>query len=173
MRAIIGPYPKSLKTERKVSIKVDDYDVWGLDHTLAMIILPCLKLLKTKKQGAPLVDDTDVPKKLRRSSAPKVKNEWDTDKFWFKRWNHVMDEMIWSFEQLASDEGLDDAFHHGKVDVYSVPIEHDKDGKPTLYEMKKGPKDTYKFDKKGYEKHMTRVNNGLRLFAMYYSSLWD
>ena len=31
------------KRNRSVYVKIDDYDIWSLDHTLAYIILPCLK----------------------------------------------------------------------------------------------------------------------------------
>jgi hypothetical protein len=84
-----------------------------------------------------------------------------------------MDEMIWAFEQLADDDN-DAQFHTGKHDTVWVPSnELDDKGKPLTYEMKKGPKDTSKFDKKGYMKHHERIRNGTRLFGKYYQNLWD
>lgn len=168
----IGPYPKSPKAKRKVSIKVDKFDVWSLHHTLAMIILPCLKLLQASKHGSPYTADEDVPEKLKSVNAKPKKNEWDTDSNWHKRWDYIVKEMVWSFEQLAKDGDLTDAFHHGKTDIKWEPCEYDKKGKPTLYTMEKGPKDTYTFDTEGYEKHYARVQNGLRLFGVYYGDLW-
>ena len=42
-------------------VRIDRYDTWSMDHTLADIILPMLKQLDATKHGAPHVDDEDVP----------------------------------------------------------------------------------------------------------------
>jgi hypothetical protein len=91
------------KKQRKVEIRIDNYDTWSMDHTLAHIIVPMLKQLQATKHGAPFVDDEDVPAKLRSTAAPKKKNKYDTDANHFKRWDWAMDEMIWAFEQKISD----------------------------------------------------------------------
>jgi hypothetical protein len=39
--------------------------------------------------------------------------------------------------------------------------------------MGKGPKDTYQCDYEGLEVVEARIQNGLRLFGKYFSSLWD
>jgi hypothetical protein len=174
------------KKKRKVEIRIDKYDTWSMDATLSMIILPMLKQLKATKHGAPLVDDKDVPKELRSTSAPKKENEWDTDENHFKRWDWVLDEMIWTFEQLNDDDN-DSQFHTGKSEMLWQAL--DKDGNHigvpedmksrtkhegvVTYEMVKGPNDTSVFDKKGYEKHHNRIQNGLILFGKYYRGLWD
>jgi hypothetical protein len=31
-------------------------------------------------------------------------NEWDTDSLHFMRWDWILDEMIWAFEQKVSDD---------------------------------------------------------------------
>ena len=83
-----------------------------------------------------------------------------------------MDEMIWAFEQLTID--WEEQFHSGVHDTVWVPSkELDAKGKPVTYQMKKGPKDTWKWDKKGWTKHSARIDNGLRLFGKYYRALWD
>ena len=92
------------KQERTVKIKIDKYDTWGMDHTLAYIVVPMLKQLKATTHGAPLVDDEDVPEELRSTSAPAKQHEWDTDDNHFKRWDWVLDEMIWAFEQKLDDD---------------------------------------------------------------------
>ena len=157
-------------------VKIDRWDVWSMDSTLSPIILPMLKKLQEIKHGAPFVEDEDVPAKLRSTTkaAQKVKeNEWDTDGNHFKRWDWVLDEMIWAFEQMC-DEDNDAQFHTGEHDMLWVPSkELDANGKPLTYEMKRGPKDTSKFDKKGYMKHQERIRNGTRLFGKYYQNLWD
>jgi hypothetical protein len=84
-----------------------------------------------------------------------------------------MDEMIWAFEQLA-DDSWEEQYFSGKSDIIWVPSkELDAKGKPVTYEMKKGPGDTRKYDKKGYMKHSARIDNGLRLFGKYFRALWD
>ncbi len=98
MKVSIGRYPKDSNKEQKISVKIDPWDTWSMDVTLAHIILPMLKQLKETKQGAPYVDDEDVPEHLRKSAAPPTENEWDTDDNHFKRWDYVLDEMIFAFE---------------------------------------------------------------------------
>jgi hypothetical protein len=126
-----------------------------------------LKQLKESKHGAPFVDDKDVPKHLRSTAASPKENEWDTDDNHFRRWDWVLDEMIWAFEQLC-DEDNDAQFHTGVSDRYFT--EPDENG---LREWKKGPNDTSKFDKKSWTKHHKRIQNGTILFGKYYQSLWD
>jgi hypothetical protein len=157
-------------------VKIDNYDTWSMDSTLTPIILPMLKQLKETKHGAPFTEDEDVPPNLRSTtkSAQKAKKEsWDTDGNHFLRWDWILDEMIWAFEQLADDE-WEAQFHTGTSDIVWVPSkELDAKGKPRTYEMKKGPKDTRKWDKKGYMKHSARIDNGTRLFGKYFRALWD
>ena len=157
-------------------VKIDKWDTWSMDSTLSPIILPMLKQLREHKHGAPWTDDEDVPKNLRSTTKlaqAAKKEEWDTDGNHFRRWDWIMDEMIWAFEQL-SDDDHDAKFHTGESDIVWVPSEKlDDKGKPLTYEMKRGPKDTRKFDKKGYMKHHERIRNGTRLFGKYYQNLWD
>ena len=156
-------------------VKIDYWDTWSMDSTLSPIILPMLKQLKVTKHGAPLVDDEDVPATLRSTTkfAQKAKeNDWDTDGNHFRRWDWVLDEMIWAFEQL-SDEDHDAKFFTGESDIDWKVSKTGEDGKPLLWEMGKGPNDTRKFDKKGYTKHQERIRNGTRLFGKYYQNLWD
>ena len=157
-------------------VKIDRYDTWSMDTTLTPIILPMLKQLNETKHGAPNTDDEDVPANLRSTtkSAQKAKKEaWDTDGNHFKRWDWIMAEMIWSFEQLA-DNSWEDQYFTGKSDIVWIPSkELDAKGRPRTYEMKRSPKDTRKWDKKGYAKHNARIDNGLRLFGKYFRALWD
>jgi hypothetical protein len=157
-------------------VKIDNYDTWSMDSTLSPIILPMLKQLKKDKHGAPFTEDEDVPPNLRSTtkSALKAKKEtWDTDGNHFKRWDWILDEMIWAFEQLADDD-WEAQFHSGTSDYTWIPSkELDAKGKPLTYEMKRTPKDTREWDKKGYMKYSARIDNGTRLFGKYYRALWD
>jgi hypothetical protein len=78
MKISIGKYPKK-DGEQKKSIRIDPWDTWSMDHTLADIILPMLKQLRKTQHGAPCTDDEDVPEHLRSTKAKPKKNEWDVD----------------------------------------------------------------------------------------------
>jgi hypothetical protein len=159
------------KKKHKVKIHIDRYDTWNMDATLAMIVLPMLKQLKATKHGAPLVDDNDVPEglNLRSTEAPPKENEWDLDENHHKRWDWVLDEMIWAFEQLQPDCDWESWYHSGVSDVQWV----DSPDYPGCTQMVKGPNDTSHFDVEGYKRHLDQIDNGLRLFGKHYRSLWD
>jgi hypothetical protein len=153
-------------------VKIDRWDTWSMDHTLGMIALPMLKQLRETKHGAPHVDDEDVPEELRSTSAPAKANEWDTDDNHFKRWDWVLDEMIFAFEHKL-DDSWEDAFRSGKADLKTVACEWDKNGKATMYQMVDGPEHTYKYDWDGARVVQERIQNGFKLFGKYYQNLWD
>lgn len=162
------------KRKRKIIVKIDPYDVWNMDNTLAYIILPMLKKLKEEKQGSPYVDDEDVPDNMKSTSADPKKNDWDTDSNHFKRWDYVLDEMIFAFESQFND--WENNFTSGKMDRIFVPI--DKDGNEVSkenadkYRWDKGPNDTYKVDTDGLKAYGDRISKGYTLFGKYYSALW-
>ena len=104
------------KKKRTIIVKIDRYDTWGMDHTLSLIILPMLKQLHATKHGSPHVDDEDVPEHLKSTSASPKENEWDTDDNHFKRWDWVMDEMIWAFEQMVDEDSTEKFYDHTAVD---------------------------------------------------------
>jgi hypothetical protein len=155
------------KQNRKIKVKIHDYDVWGLDNTLAHIILPALKMLKEQKHGTPMTDREDAPADPIYDDEPS-KNEWDRP-FSEKRWEYIIDEMIHAFE-CEVNEDWDDQFHTGVIDNITIPEEIN--GK-TFYRWEKGPNDTHVFDDEGHKKAWDRRKNGLRLFAKYYHSLWS
>jgi hypothetical protein len=143
-----------------------------MDHTLSPIILPMLKQLKATQHGAGFVDDDDVPEELKSTSAPPKENEWDTDANHFRRWDYVLDEMIFAFN-CKVDDSWEDSFRSGVHDLIHVPCEWDSDGKPTMYQMKEGPNNTYKCDYEGMQMVEVRIQNGFRLFGRYFQNLWD
>ena len=129
---------------QKVSVKIDRWDTWSMDHTLAPIILPMLVQLKATKHGAPMVDMKDVPKELRATKAQQNKyaKSGDVDPKHFERWDWVLDEMIWAFEQKCRDNWMEDY-------------------------------DYNKWDSEGVKSHQDRMTNGFRLFGTYFENLWD
>ena len=154
------------KQRRTIKIHIDRWDTWSMDHTLALIVVPMLKQLNSKKHGAPLVDDEDVPEELRSTSAPPKENDYDIDDNHFKRWDWVMNEMIWAFEQHAKDDE-EDFWIEEPEGMYFEPCEDN----PTMSTMKYDKEG--KFDMEAYQVHHARKTNGFRLFGKYYQSLWD
>lgn len=146
------------KKKRKVKVRIDKYDTWNMDHTLALIALPMLKQLKATKHGSPLVDDEDVPhlvKKPKKSkkSVPEdvhkiAMDEEDMHDDWHVRWEWVMDEMIYAFE-MELDEDWD-------MRIYE---KHGEDWPPEALAERKAIQE--------------RISNGFRLFGKYYQGLWD
>ena len=157
-------------------VKIDKWDTWSMDHTLAQIVLPMLKQLQATKHGSPFVDDEDVPEHLRSTAAPAKENEWDTDANHFLRWDWAMSEMIFAFE-CKVDNSWEDAFRSGEHDIKWIPVDKDGNevpkGEHKFTQMGKGPKDTYKCDYEGMKVVETRIQNGFRLFGKYYQGLWD
>jgi hypothetical protein len=152
-------------------VKIDRYDTWSMDHTLADIILPMLKQLDTDKHGAPHVDDEDVPMELQSWTSP-AKDEYDVDGHHFARWDWVLNEMIFAFE-CKVDDTWQEKFSSGEHDMKSVPCAWDENGKPTLYNYVEGPNHTYKCDYEGIAVVQKRITNGFRLFGRYFECLWD
>jgi len=157
-------------------VKIDKWDTWNMDHTLSNIILPMLKQLKETKHGSPFVDDEDVPTELKSWACLPKENEWDTDANHFKRWEYVLDEMIFAFEHSV-DDSWQDAYRSGEHDLLWVPVDAKGNevpkGEHKYYEMRHGPKDTYKCDYDGIKEVEKRMANGFRLFGKYYQGLWD
>jgi len=153
--------------KRKVKIRIDNYDTWNMNNTLAMVVVPMLKQLKEKKHGAPLVADKDVPAELRSTAAPPKESPWDIDDNHFARWNWALDEMIWAFEQYLPETDWEAQYWSGVDDWVFETL---PDGNT---EMKTGPKHTLKRDEKAYKAHCKRMQNGMKLFGKYYGNLWD
>lgn len=141
-------------------VKVDNWDTWSMDYTLSPIIAPMLKQLKATKHGAPIVDDEDVPEgvNLRSTEAPPKEEEWDIDNNHFKRYDWVLDEMIWTFETLSDINNESKFYEDVNVDE-SAPLEEQ------IQQIE--------IDREGLDAHNKRIQNGLRLFSKYYRTLWD
>jgi hypothetical protein len=144
-------------------VRLDRWDTWSFDHTLADIILPGLKQLKADKHGAPFTDDEDVPEYLRSHMAQPKENEWDTDSLHFMRWDWILDEMIWAFEQKVTDDAESQFFDHSEC-----PSDPDA----RLEDLTSGASKV-KYDEAGHQVWLDRKRNGFRLFGKYYEALWD
>ena len=144
---------------RKVDVRIDKSDTWSMDNTLAHIIVPMLKQLQETKHGSPLVADVDVPKDLRSTNAD-VTN--DTDSNHHLRWDWVLDEMIWAFEQKSRDDWESDYYEYREVGPEESKDPNRLFGLALVWE-----------DKKGRADHQKRMTKGFKLFGKYYENLWD
>ena len=79
------------KRKRKVKIKIHPYDVWSMDHTLALIVAPMLKQLQQQKHGSAMVDDKDLP------------DEYLTQDI-HAQWDWVLNEITEVFEIIAQED---------------------------------------------------------------------
>ena len=152
-------------------IKIDPYDTWSMDNTLALIILPMLKQLKATKHGGPLVDDEDVPDELKSMNSPRCENEWDIDDNFFLRWEWILDEMIFAFESEKDADWMDQ-FKSGVSDTDWVESDYQYEGENT-WEVIHGPKHTLEYDWDSIRAYQARIQNGFKLFGKYYQNLWD
>lgn len=184
------------KRDRKIVIRIDRYDTWSMDHTLAHIILPMLKQLKETKHGSPYVDQNDLPSDLRLTKREQkvfdeghwnkklkaTKEEIDAaSKKFHAQFDWIMDQMIWSFEQELDEENE----HKHYYDPYlpGEEIEEDvpekvinDDGTVTETAPLFGKDWRRKMGKFNTEKHKAyaeRKQLGFTLFGKYYQSLWD
>ena len=163
MKVNIKTYPKyrfwyswfGYAPEQKIQVKIEPWDTWSMDHTLGHIILPMLVQLKSTKHGGPFTDDKDVPKALRSTNASAKENSWDTDENHFKRWDWILDEMIWAFNQKSRDDWESDFYEYKHDDTAQF-------GLKLVWE-----------DRKGRAAHQERMTNGFKLFGKYYENLWD
>ena len=158
-------------------VRIDRWDTWSMDSTLAQIVLPMLRQLQQDKHGAPFVDPKDVPEHLRpKKQTKKERESGHTDSTHFERWDWVLGEMIFAFEMKCRDDWQSD-FHSGKMDIVWTPVDRDnnpvdrKDAK--WFRMDHGPDHTHEIDMDGMRAVQERISNGFRLWGVYFEALWD
>jgi hypothetical protein len=166
------------KLRRRVSVKIDNYDVWNADHTLSLIIVPMLEKLSEDKNGVPYVDDEDAPH-VTCDIVDSEERESDL-KFLQAKWDYVLGEMTWAMRQVRDDKDTEDCY---------VPIPDGEDFEPSAFWTEKGEKPMYmygvdrasaqaderkrgRFDPDLFKKKNDRIDNGLRLFGKYFRTLW-
>ncbi len=178
MKINIGKFPKK-GDRRKIDIQIDGYDTWGLDYTLALIIYPALLQLKATKQGVPNeFGDVGGEDYVAQDSFDfyKETNNWAFDES-CKKWEEVLDKMIWSFGELVKGN-YEDKYHHGKSEfdfvetdkLYPNPISGKME---KTYQMVDKNPEAHWWDSEGQEIHEARMQEGFELFGKYYRALWD
>jgi len=160
-------------------VKIDHYDTWNMDSMLSPIILPMLKQLKATKHGSGYIDLEDVPQNLRYTQTEDYDAQETFDFYKDEstkkincdihvRYDWVLNEMIWAFEQL-NDGNWEDQYwiRSPEIDLTKHPEDEGKEVYPVRWKVKG------ECDWEGRNKHQERINNGLRLFGKYYQTLWD
>lgn len=146
------------KRKRQVYIRIDKYDSWSADSTIALIALPLIKQLQATKNGSGFIEDIDVPEHLRSTSAPIKNNEWDLDDNFHKRYEWFLDEVIWALSCVVSDDDTDKYYEHGE------PIK----GETMMETIGR-----IKVDREGLDAHYARKQHALMMFGKYFETLWD
>lgn len=167
------------KEHTKIDVKIERPDTWGLDTTLAHIILPCLVQLKESMHG--------VPTEVANVGGEDYEDQKSFDFYYethqeafnlaCQNWNEILDKMIWSFQQIAIED-YDKLYSHGEMDydwvesdqTYPNPITGVLER--TFRLLDKNPNDHW-VDNEGRTLHEERIQEGLNLFAKYYRALWD
>jgi hypothetical protein len=129
------------KKQRKIQVRIDPWDTWSMDHTLALIIHPMLVQLKQMNHGYFSSDPEDAPS----IGQGDVTDYGGNDTRALDRYNWIMDEMIWTFDELKSDRDHE-LFYNEETGEYNF---------------------------EGQKEHDERIRNGLRLFGKYFRALWD
>jgi hypothetical protein len=171
---------KYLNTKsRKIDVNIDKYDTWGLYHTLALIIFPCLIQLKHTKHGIPseFADVGGEDYGYQQSfDFYKDSHSWAFDEK-IKEWDVVLDKMIWAFYEISKDD-YGDKYYHGKSN-YDFVKTNTQFPNPVTGKMEdtfelvdKNPNEHW-HDHVGHMLHEDRIQEGLDLFGKYFRNLWD
>lgn len=143
---------------RQEYVRIDHYDYWNADHTMAVIIAPLLKALQANKHGSGYIDDCDVPEHLRSTAAPPKEHEWDSDANLHKRYEWFLGELVWAFEQHAKDDEHDKFYDHSEAEKCEDLMESFK---------------LLKVDQVAMDAHNARKQHAFMMFGKYYETLWD
>jgi hypothetical protein len=164
--------------KRKVNIQIDKFDTWNMYNDLSMIIYPMLVQLKNHKQGVPAsFADVGGENYIHQQSFDFYE---ETNREAFdescKRWDEILDKMIWSFQQLA-DGDWEDKYYHGEAkfdweetDPMLNPVTNQMEPMYKMVDL--NPTDHW-IDIAGLELHQKKIQEGIDLFAKYYMNLWD
>ena len=177
MKVKLGKYPRG-DAKRRVSVEVDSFDSWSLDHTLALIILPALIQLKHTKHGVPseFVDDKVEDYHDQRVFDFMQEDKDEVFETGCAKWEETLDKMIWSFQQLSIDDDYDNKYHHGKMKMGWKPVDitNPTTGLVTkAYEMVDENPSEHWYDQVGHTLHDERIQEGLNLFGKHFRDLWD
>ena len=160
------------KRKRTIKIRIDAYDSWSADSTLALIAAPLLEQLKATNHGIPgrLYECDEFDREKTRFYKEVIGRDYmadavtdpvqdEKDRLRCEEiWNEIQDEIIFALKELNNDDG--------ETQFYS------KD-----FGMNVGEGGVVAFrgevDHEGLAAYHKRINNGLVLFGRYFRNLWD
>jgi hypothetical protein len=151
---------------KKDLIKIDYWDLWGFDCSIAQVIYPALIKIKEKKHGTPMSFFDHVPDERLHQTTD------EDNKIAEQKWEDTLDQMIWSFGELVNDN-FNEPNYLLKLEWKFKPVE----GHPGLSELDT-PKHTedeeklieqWRVDTKTYH---DRMQKGFELFGKHFQSLW-
>lgn len=149
MKVYISRFPKDDTKQRKIRVKIDPWDTWSMDDTLAHIIWPMLLQIKKNNRGFPstlLPDNWNVLNEEERDAAEKWAGE---------RWREILDKMIFSFEMIIEDH-------------------EDRALLAALYKDTEAPSDeAWAEYRKKHQDRSDKIQEGLDLFGMHLRDLWE
>lgn len=142
---------------RREYVKIDNYDIWNLDHTLAQIALPALRLLREDQTGTPGVRAEDIPthlivKAYNESQAEHYDEKYPPYLYSESAWDWVLGEIIYALDQHTMDfpesrQGrLFLSYERGDMSQSNWMILTKSDGE--------------------------RIQNGFVLFGKYFQNMW-
>lgn len=128
MKVSIGNYPKNASRKRRIKVEVDQWDLFSMDHTLALVIVPMLKAFLNGPA------DRSIPAFCFPSLDGREDNytskEYATAT---KKWKESLESMLWSFEQIVGEQSFISDDTEEKIDVvsrygaYQAKIQHGLD----------------------------------------------
>jgi hypothetical protein len=135
------------KGKRKEKVRIDEWDTFSLDSTLAKIIHPALIRFKKERVRLP-----GVPTVFFQPGDEMDKNGNPTDASLAiaeKRFMDALDKMIYSMHQIA----------------YEYPEE-------MVYFPENKKTEKFDINKEGLDAYGKRIQEGCELFGKYFNTLW-
>lgn len=178
---IINRYNRYLRSKNRVHVKIDRWDLFSLDHTLSLIILPALQKFKEDDRVSFQVDDEDVPDNIKSTnSKPYDSSIGELDDFYFDRSKYIMDAMIYSFEKIVDDSWEHDFYSYPNdvrpefkfiaVDYDGNEVDEDEYEGEVMYKMDMNNR--MNIDRDGINAINDKIDFGLKMFGKYYRGLW-
>lgn len=137
--------------------RLSKLQIWNLRQTLAVYIAGGLRQFMNREIHG-------FPSELERSE------DEDADgSLAMEEWRSILREMLWSFEQIASDSVTPAMKWYGEQ--YDALIEQGESANEIIFESKlpELPLNIYQAD----VSHGNRLQHGVDLFAKYFMDLWD
>ena len=129
-------------------VAIDSHDLWSLDITLANIIYPALVEFDKSCNSYPHIPESDIPEGFE-----------DAQSYW--QW--ILQEMIWTFEQISLDGKAEDQF-------YSDEEPEDTEGWMQIASFTEDS--SFWCNQKAMDEFYKRIKQGTNLFGKYYLNLW-